>query len=214
MKALIFVRVSTTDQSVGRQIEELNEFAVNQKWEVCKIIKEVGSGSTAIEKRQAIEDLKRSVLDLRIDKVLVSEISRLGRNTSESLSVVDYLTKHKISCFEYQRRIETLNADLTVNPIAELILSVLASVAKMEKAQLVTRIKSGMRSAQRKGVHCGRKKGTLKSMDRFLSENKAIVKSLSEEKLSLRKTAKLYNVSLSTVTKVKALSNNVLKNVV
>lgn len=205
MKAIIFVRVSTMEQSLDRQVEELTSFAESQKWVVSKIIREVGSGSTSIEKRNAIDDLKRSVLELGAQKVLVSEISRLGRTTSESLTVVDFFTKHQVSCFEYQRRIETLNPDLTINPIAELIMSVLASVAKMEKAQLITRIKSGMASAARKGVHIGRAKGSVKSKEKFLFENKKIVKALKTEKLSIRKLAKLYNVSNDTVQKVKKL---------
>ncbi|RYY38739.1 MAG: recombinase family protein [Chitinophagaceae bacterium] len=205
MKVVIFARVSTADQCLDRQIEELTEFASKNQWNVCGVVKEVGSGTTALEKRQAIDQLKRSVLELGAQKVLVSEISRLGRTTSESLSVIDYLTHHRVSCFEYQRKLETLNDDLTPNPIAELILSVLASVAKMEKSQLVVRIKSGMRSAKKKGVHCGRPKASKVSTQAFLQKYKAIVRSLQEEKLSLRKTAKLYEVSLGTVVKVKTL---------
>lgn len=205
MNTVIFVRVSTADQSLDRQVEELTQFAAGQNWNVVKVIREVGSGSTAIEKRKAVDDLMRTVVGSGIQKVLVSEISRIGRTTSETLALVDFLTKHQVSCFEYQRRMETLNPDLTVNPIAELILSVLASVAKMEKAQLITRIKSGMASAARKGKHLGRPKESIKPTDKFLAEHKGIVRSLQTEKLSARKTAKLYNVSPGTVLKVKAL---------
>lgn len=205
MNTIIFCRVSTADQSLSRQIEELTDFAKSQDWNVVKVVTEIGSGTTAIERRKAIDDLKRSVIELEADKILVSEISRLGRTTSESLSVIDFMTRNGVSCYEFQRRLETLNADLTVNPIAELILSVLASVAKMEKAQLVERIKSGMKSAARKGKHLGRAKGTVKAPETFLQENKAVVRSLTEERLSVRKTARLYNVSVATVQKAKKL---------
>lgn len=205
INTVIFVRVSTADQTLDRQVEELTALANFQGWNVVKIIREVGSGSTAIEKRKAIDDLKNSVTELKASRVLVSEISRIGRTTSEALSVVDFMTKRGLSVYEYQRKIETLNEDGSINPVAELILSVLASVARMEKAQLVTRIKSGMASARRKSIHCGRPQGSTKPDERFLAENRMVVRSLKGEKLSVRKTAKLYGVSVSTVMKVKTL---------
>lgn len=205
MKVILFVRISTPDQSLDRQVEELTDYAAMQNWDVVHVVREVGSGSTAVENRNAINELKSVAVSLRVNKVLVSEVSRIGRTTSESLGVIDFLTKNRISCVEYQRKIETLNEDLTVNPIAELILSVLASCAKLEKSQLILRIKSGMKSAASKGKHLGRPNGSVKTQDRFLQENKAVVSSLMSERLSVRKTAKLYNVSLATVMKVKKM---------
>jgi hypothetical protein len=76
-------------------------------------------------------------------------------------------------------------------------------VTKMKKSQEVTRTKSDMASTSSKNVHFGRAKGAVKSREKFLAENNEIVKSLQTEKLSVRKTAKLYNVSNDTVLKVK-----------
>jgi DNA invertase Pin-like site-specific DNA recombinase len=118
MCVIIFQRISTEFQLLERQTSKLTEFARSQGWTIVKTISEIGSGTTPIEKRKAIDDLKRFAIELKADKILVSDISRLGRTTSESLSIIDFMTRAHISCFEFQRRLETLNADLTVNPIA------------------------------------------------------------------------------------------------
>ena len=90
------------------------------------------------------------------------------------------------------------------NPTFDLIISVMANVAVMERETLLERQKEGIAIAKAKGTYKGRVRGSVESKDEVLAKYKPVVK-LLKEGMSLRKTAKLSEVSLGTVQKVKAL---------
>lgn len=199
-------RVSTPDQNLARQKEELTEFSNKFGWKIIAQIEEIGSGARKNKDRVAIIELLRLAQERKIDKVLVHEISRLGRSTGESLTLIDKLTDLGVSVYEKQRNIETLNADGTPNGISELILGVLASLYKMERSEMISRIRSGMQSAKRNGIHCGRKRESFETKEKFLAKYPQLIKSFVKgENLSMRKRASLYCVSLGTVCKIKIL---------
>ncbi|MCB0476760.1 MAG: recombinase family protein [Crocinitomicaceae bacterium] len=206
IKVCQLIRVSTTTQNLERQREELDALCKKMDWEVVSVIEEIGSGAKKNKDRKAIQELKKLCSTQQVNKVIVHEISRLGRTTGESLSLIESLTDAGISVYEYQRNIETLKQDGTPNPISELIISVLASLYKMERADMIARIKSGMKSAALRGVHCGRPQGSIEDSKYFLAKHQELVNSFHlGEQLSLRKRAKLYGKSVNTVRKVQAL---------
>lgn len=203
------VRVSTAEQSTLRQKSELDKLCERNNWEVVKVIEEIGSGAKKNKDREAIFELLKLADSGAIDKVVVHELSRLGRSTSQCLQTIEKLTEKKVSVYEYQRNIETLNDDGTPNLVSELILSVLASVSRMERSELISRIKSGMRSAQNRGVKLGRPDGTAEETDKTLRKYPRLVRSFqSGEYMSLRKRAYLYSVSVNTVRKIEQLIIN------
>jgi DNA invertase Pin-like site-specific DNA recombinase len=204
-KVVQLIRTSTAEQNPQRQLEELEALCKKNNWKVVETIVEVGSGSKKNKDRASINKILDLAKKGKIDKVVVQELSRLGRKTGESVSLCETLAEFQVSVFEKARNIETLNEDGTPNAISSMILSVLASLHSMESSERNARIKSGMASAKKRGVHCGRYPGA-ETTSKFLSKHKSVVKSFEKgENLSLRKRASLYDVSVNTVVKIQGV---------
>jgi len=185
-----YIRVSSKDQNTARQLDASVRMFVDK----C-------SGAIPFKDRPAGSELL-SMLD-QIDYITISSIDRLGRNIIDILTVLDRLEKAKVTV-----KVENLGIESLINnkPNAafKMIVSVLANVAEMERENIKERQAQGIAIAKANGKYHNRKsRGAISNKD-FLARYKNVVKHLNN-KQSLRNTAKLCDVSLSTVQKVKAL---------
>ena len=96
----------------------------------------------------------------------------------------------------------TLNTDGQPNPIAKMITAVLSSFAEIERDSIRYRLNSGRELAKMKGIKMGRKVGSCKSREQKQEEYNKVIRSLRGGK-SVRDTAKICGVSVSTVQRVK-----------
>jgi DNA invertase Pin-like site-specific DNA recombinase len=135
--------------------------------------------------------------------LLVSEISRLGRKTSEVLKIEEELTDLGVSILVQNYNLETIVKGKR-NPMAQLVFTMLAEFARVERETLIERINSGLEEAKRKGKVLGRKIGTSKDDKLFLKEKKKVVELLKQGQ-SIRNTAKICDIAPGTVQKVKKL---------
>jgi DNA invertase Pin-like site-specific DNA recombinase len=202
MQAAIFVRVSRKEQDYMRQVQDLRSVADRMGLEIVSEISEKISGTAATEDREGIQQLLDLARRRKISKVLVQEVSRLGRSTLEVLQIVEELTNLGVSIYVENIGIETLTKG-KANPIAQVLLTILAEFARMEKEVLRERILSGLDEARRKGVKIGRPEGVLKQAKDYIKGYPKVVKYLNQGH-SLRNTAKLTDVSVNTVRRVKA----------
>ncbi|WP_293692607.1 recombinase family protein, partial [Spirosoma sp. 48-14] len=92
-QAVIFVRVSKKEQDYHRQLEDLRAVAQTQSAHVVTEISEKISGVRTNQERGGIQELLQLCRQGTIHKVLVCEVSRLGRSTVEVLQVVEELTR-------------------------------------------------------------------------------------------------------------------------
>ncbi|WP_020531108.1 recombinase family protein [Flexithrix dorotheae] len=208
MKGVIFVRVSKKEQDFERQLQDLRTIAKSMKINIIKEITEKIGGSTSNKKREGIQELLFLAQTGQIEKVLVQEVSRLGRSTVEVLKIVEELTKYEVSIYVQNFGIETLK-DGKKNPVAQFLFTILAEFSRLEKETLRERILSGLAEARRKGVKIGRPKDSRKVDIDYLKGYPKVVKCLKGG-FSLRQTAKLSEVSVNTVRRVKlALENKI-----
>ena len=107
-KAAIFVRVSKKEQDYRRQIEDLQAVASAQGMDVVAEICEKISGVCSNQEREGLQDLLALARNGQIQKVLVQEVSRLGRSTVEVLQVVEELTALGVSIYVENFSMETL----------------------------------------------------------------------------------------------------------
>ena len=96
----------------------------------------------------------------------------------------------------------TLNATGEANPIASIMATVLAEMANIERSNIVYRLNSGRESYIANGGKLGRKKGSIKTTEQKKEEYKEVI-SFLKRGYSVRNTATLSNVSVSTVQRVK-----------
>ena len=108
MKVVIFARVSTAIQEYDRQVNELSALAIANGWSVAGVFAEKISGAKRNTERLEFMRMVEFVEANQIDKVLVSELSRLGRDTLQVLGVIELLNNKGISLYIQNYGIETL----------------------------------------------------------------------------------------------------------
>lgn len=206
MKVAIFTRVSSTNsrQENDRQVNGLKNLCDQNNWEVVAIIKEKGSGGKRVKDRPELWELLQLAENSSIQKVVISEISRLGRKVKEGIKVIEQLASLKVSIYIENIGMETLLPNGKENILFKPILITLMGFAEMERELTRERILSGLEEAKRKGKKLGRPKGSVSNKDHLLKKHKKVVRELKVG-TSIRKTAKICGVSSFTVQKIKAL---------
>jgi len=203
-KVIILTRVSKESQSYTRQITDLTNFAEKNSLKVVGEYNEKITGVAKNEDRLAWNQLINHIEKQKVDKVLVWELSRLGRNTLEVLKALDILHSKKISLFVLNYNIETLNEDGTINPMAQMMVTMLAEFARAERTTIQQRLNSGYRKYIESGGKVGRTPGKKVDNDKILEKHTEIIKYLKKNR-SIRETAKLSGKSTRTVLKVKRI---------
>lgn len=203
-KVIIYARVSTIAQDYERQLSELRGYASRMNYEVVKEFSEKISGAKKVEEREALTDLLKYVEENEVDKVLIYECSRLSRRAVDFLQVVEYLTGHEISVYIHQNGLETLLHDGSPNPIANLVLGILAQFNSMERGLIRSRMESGYKHFRQRGGKVGRKVGYRKSTDELRVQYSKEIQ-LLRKGLSLRNIAVLTGTSTGTLQKIKKI---------
>lgn len=207
MTVVLLCRVSTNTQDYQRQINELTEFCDKNSWHICKIFANKVSGAKKIEDRAEIVELIDYVQSNQIDRVVVLEISRLGRNTLEALKVIQMLNEKGICLYVKNYNLETV-VNGKVNPIASLICTILLEIAQMERLTIAERMTSGRNQYIAKCKAEGKKMGrpsTYRKSDDKMKEQYAKEISLLKKGYSLRNIHELTGTSIMTIRKVKSL---------
>ena len=204
IKACIYARVSTKGQEFERQLAELRQYAEKMDYDVVMEFSEKISGAKKVEEREALVGLLSYVEANPVDKVLIYECSRLSRRAVDFLSVIETLTALRVSVYIHQNGLETLLPNGTPNPIAQLVLGILAQFNSMERSLIRSRMESGYNHFRSIGGKVGRKKGYRKSDQQVLEQYQAEVK-LLRKGLSLRNVQAITHTSVNTLRKIKSL---------
>ena len=203
-KAVIYARVSSVNdrQDTTRQIEDLKRYAVLQDIEIVRIFQEHISGAKKIEERQVLTECLEYCTEKGVDYLLLSELSRLGRSTLQVLRSLDILHEAKVSVYIQNLGLYTLQPNGEVNPIASIMVTVLAEMANIERANIQYRLNSGRANYIAKGGKLGRKAGSIKTEERKREEYRETI-ALLKKGYSVRNIAKLQGIGISTVQRVK-----------
>lgn len=203
-KVCIYARVSTQGQDYQRQLSELREYASRMNYEIVREFSEKISGAKSVAERQALTELLDYAAANRIDKVLVYECSRISRRAIDFLQVIEQLTQMKVSVYILQNGLETLMADGSVNPIAQLVLGIIGQFNSMERSLIRSRMSSGYQHFRSNGGKVGRKEGYKKS-DEQMKEQYSKELSLLKKGLSLRNIQAITGTSVNTLRKLKLI---------
>lgn len=203
-RVVIYARVSTLVQDYERQLSELREYASRMGYEVVKEFSEKISGAKKVAEREALTDLLKFVKENEIDKVLIYECSRLSRRAVDFLQVIEYLTERGISVYIHQNGLETLLPDGSPNPIANLVLGILAQFNSMERGLIRSRMESGYSHFRMNGGKVGRKVGYRKREDELRAQYSKEIQ-LLRKGLSLRNIAAITGTSTGTLQKIKKI---------
>ena len=206
-KVVILARVSTNKQDYDRQIIELTDYCNRVGWEVANVFANKVSGAKAVEERAEIVDMIEYIRTNAIRRVVVLEISRLGRNTLEALKVIQTLNENGVSLYIKNYNLETLNPDGKPNPVASLITTILLEIASMERLTIQERMASGrdkyIAKCRETGVKMGRPSSYRKSDEEYKEQYSKEI-SLLRKGISLRNIYAITGTSVGTLRKLQA----------
>lgn len=202
--AVIYARVSsTTDrQSTDRQVTDLGNYAYANNYDVVNVFEEKISGAKKNNERTVLIDCLDFCVAEKINTLLISELSRLGRNVDEVLANVRYCKENHINIYFQKEQLNTYNSDGTENPYLTIMLAVLGTCAQLERENIKYRLNSGRQQYIANGGKLGRKVGSTKSNDKKREEYKEVIK-LLKKGTPIRHIAKICQVGVSTVQRVK-----------
>ena len=203
--AVIYARVSsTTDrQSTERQVIDLKAYADRNSLTLVKVYEEHISGAKKNSERPVLMDCIEFCKENHIGTLLVSELSRMGRNTFEVLATVRDLIECHINVFFQKEQMYLLDQNGKPSMFTPILIATLATCASMERENIQYRLASGRRIAieQNKCV-LGRRKGSVKSREKKEEEYKDVLVYL-QKGYKIADIAKLTDTSISTVQRLK-----------
>ncbi len=167
-RAALYCRVSTADQSCERQERDLAAFAVRAGYEVVGTFKETASGMRLdrAERKRVLALVQRR----EIDAVLVTELSRWGRSTTDLLATLKELEARRVSLVA----MNGMTFDLAT-PHGRMMATMLAGIAEFERELTTERIRSGIAAAKARGKRLGRQHGQRPKSDRLAPKVLALV---------------------------------------
>jgi len=184
---VIYSRISTNTQNDERQ-----------KVEGFLNYRESCSGSIAFMDRPKAKEL---IANKEITEIQIKEVSRLGRNLSDILKTIEYFTNNGIDIYIENLGLHTV-VNGKVNSTATLIISVLGSVAQMERDLLIERTKEGVAIAKAKGLYKGRKVGTVEDLASKYYLQIPKIKQLLKKKVSKSDIAENLKMTRPTLNKI------------
>ena len=208
IKAVIYARVSSIGdrQSTDRQVNDLTDYAAYKGYEVLGVYTENGERPVL---REAIDRCKVEAQNQIPDSgmrscviLLVSELSRLGRNAFEVLETVKELADSGINLYMQKEQISLLGDDGKPSIFAPIMLATLSTCAQLERYNISFRLNSGRKQYVVKGGKLGRPAGSIKSQDKKREEYREVINLLNKG-YAIRDVAKLTGKGISTVQRVK-----------
>ena len=210
MKTAIYARVSSTGdrQSTERQVIDLTDYANRNAMTVCKTFEEHISGAKKNHERPVLQECLAYCVEEKMDVLLLSELSRLGRNVDEVLANIRFAKENRLNVYFQKEGISIYGRDGKENPYLTIMIAVLGTCAQMERENIHYRLQSGRKVYVDKNLAAtgksglGRKEGYRKSVETKKEEYKEALK-LLRAGYPIRKVAKLTSVSESTIKRLK-----------
>ena len=156
---VIYARVSSIGdrQSTERQVKDLSEYAKYKGIEVCKVFEEHISGAKKNDERPVLCEAMEYCKANRIGILLVSELSRLGRNAFEVLASVKELIDCGINLYIQKEQLTLLDDEVSPSLFAPIMIATLSTCAQLERDNISFRLQSGRKRYIEKGGKLGRK---------------------------------------------------------
>ena len=205
-RVCLLLRVSTNAQDYEYQHNTLSELCERKGWQIVKVFANKVSGAKKNEERKESVELLDFVKSNQVDRVVATEISRIGRDTLEALKTIEILNEHKVNLYLANYNIETLTPNGEVNPIARLILTICLEISSYERNLIRYRMKAGYedylkRRKENPELRLGRQ-GYQKSEEAYREQYSKEL-SLMRKGISMRNVQQLTKTSLGTLQKLK-----------
>ncbi len=198
---VLYVRVSSVfGQNTDRQKTNEKEFDM--------VVQDKCSGVIPFFQREGGKKILTLIEKGMITSVSVHSIDRCGRDLLDILSVIKFMNEHLIPMFFIQQGLRTIDEKGKENAISKMMISILGTVAEMERSRIRENQKEGIELAKLRGIYKGRKKGAKADIQKWIQKPK-IAKTIEYLKKGYKanEISKIVGIHVNTITKVKKLSN-------
>ena len=202
--AVIYSRVSSVGdrQDTSRQIRDLEILAKQRNLKIEKTYEEHISGAKKKEERPILTECLDYCFTNNIDVLLISELSRLGRNVDDVLANVRLCKEKHLNVYFQKEQLSIFNEDGKEHPFLTIFIAVLGTCAEMERENIKFRLNSGKAQFLARGGKVGRKQGYKKPDEKLQEEYAGVIKMLRKG-YPVRMIAKSEGVGISTVMRIK-----------
>ena len=191
-RAVLYLRVSTTDQTTANQERELREIAGRMGCDIVKVYKDHGiSGAKGRDKRPAFDALCRDAAKRKFDVVMAWSVDRLGRSLQDLVGFLSELHALKIDLFLHQQGIDT------TTPAGKALFQMMGVFAEFERSMIQERVRAGLARARSEGAKLGRPRIAPEIEKRILDALNAPGRTDG-----IRKIAARFGVDPSTVQRI------------
>jgi DNA invertase Pin-like site-specific DNA recombinase len=203
-RAVIYSRVSSNGdrQDTSRQIRDLEILAKQRNLIIEKTYEEHISGAKKTQDRPVLKECLDYCFTNNIDILLISELSRLGRNVDDVLANVRLCKEKHLNVYFQKELLSIFNDDGKEHPFLTIFIAVLGTCAEMERENIKFRLNSGKAKFISDGGKVGRKEGYKKPDEKLQEEYAGVIKMLRKG-YPIRMIAKSEGVGISTVMRIK-----------
>jgi DNA invertase Pin-like site-specific DNA recombinase len=188
-RAVLYLRVSTIDQTTANQERELRQVAERAGWNVIKVYKDHGiSGAKGRDKRPAFDALHKAAAHREFDIVMVWSVDRLGRSLKDLVNFLEELRSLNVDLF-----LKTQGID-TTSPSGKAMFGMLSVFADFERSIIQERVRAGLARAKGEGKVLGRPK--------IAADVETAVRATLAGGTGMLKAAKLHGVGVGTVQRI------------
>ncbi len=152
-RVAVYVRVSTKDQSVEMQLNDLERYSKERGFNVFMVYKDNISGTK--NTRPGLDHLMNDAKKRKFNMVLVWRFDRFARSTKHLVNALYEFRNLGIDFISYQENIDTSS------PLGEAIITIISAMAKLERDIIAERVKGGLRKAKANGKRLGRPKNEV-----------------------------------------------------
>src|SRR5271165_851930 len=184
-RAVLYVRVSTPDQSIEPQLLDLRQMATARGYEIVREYSDKLSGTKS--KRPGLDALLSDAQRHRFDVVMVWAFDRMARSVRHFLEVLDELNHLGIEFVSFRESIDTSG------PLGRAMVVIVCAIAELERNLIVERVKAGMRRAKHDGRQIGRTRLDL-NREKIVHDRRS--------GMSMTQVAKKHGISRASVCRV------------
>jgi DNA invertase Pin-like site-specific DNA recombinase len=191
-RAVLYLRVSTLDQTTANQERELRQVAERAGWEIIRVYKDHGiSGAKGKDKRPQFDALHKAATRREFDMVMAWSVDRLGRSLQDLVGFLSEIHAAKVDLFLHQQGIDT------TSPSGKAMFQMLGVFAEFERSIIQERVRAGLRRAKAEGKQLGRPRISSELEAKVLVALRAPGRTEG-----VRKIAKRFGVNPGTVQRI------------
>lgn len=195
IRAALYLRVSTAEQTTANQRLELERVAAGRGWQVLEVFEDAGiSGAKGRADRPGLDKALRAAVQGRYDVLLAWDVSRLGRSLEDLLASLAELHGAGRNLYLHQQGVDT------TTPAGKAMFQMMGVFAEFERAIIQERVRAGVARAQQHGTRSGRAIGR----PRLPAATEARIRELAAEKMGKGKIARTLGIGISAVQRVLA----------